>query len=100
MSSQNDLYSTPEARANTAFDPDADLYRLHKFLLKSKNYWSTEVYTEPSPLNEYNEKFYAWLNDEYGIELQFNQGGNGMIGINGYTIVDEQKFLMFTLKFQ
>ena len=34
MTSQNDLYSTPEARANTAFDPDADLYRIHKFLLK------------------------------------------------------------------
>jgi len=95
MSSQNDLYSTPEARANTAFDPDADLYRLHKFLLKSNHYWQTLV-----PNDNDNNKFYAWLKDEYGVELQFNHGGGGMIGINGYKVVDEHKFLMFTLKFQ
>ena len=95
MSSQNDLYSTPEARANTAFDPDADLYRLHKFLLKSNLYWQTI-----SPNNVDNDKFYAWLKDEYGVELKFNHGSNGIVGINGYTVVDEHKFLMFTLKFQ
>lgn len=101
MSSQNnnDLYKSAEDRANTAFDPDAELYRLHKCLKKSKDYWSTEIDSTPCPINEYNTKFYAWLLDEYGLELQLHDS-NGVRGIVGHKIVDEQKFLMFMLKFQ
>lgn len=95
----NNFYGTPEDRANTAFDPSAELYRITRCLRKSKDYWVTEVDSEPVSLNSYNEKFYTWLEEEYGLELEFNSN-NGMRGISGYKIVDNQKFLMFMLKFQ
>ena len=99
MSSQNKLYNSAEARADTAFDVSAELYRITNCLKKSKNYWTTEIYQEPSPMTAYNKEFYAWLEKEYGLELEFN-GNNGMKGICGHKIVDEQKFLMFMIKFQ
>ena len=101
MSSQNnnDLYSTAEDRANTAFDPAAELYRVHMCLKKSKEYWAKEIYLENVPTSEPNEKFYAWLQEEYGIAVEFRDT-HGIRGISGYNITDEQKFLMFMLKFQ
>lgn len=95
----NKLYATAEDRANTAFDLDAKLHRIHKCLVKSKDYWSTEVDTTPVPINEYNEKYFAWLQEEYGLEISF-QDTFGITGISGYKVLDEQKFLMFMLKFQ
>ena len=101
MSSQNnnDLYSTAEDRANTAFDPAAELYRVHKCLKKSKEYWTKEIHPEPVPAYEINEEFYIWLQEEYGIDVEFRDA-HGIRGISGYNITDEQKFLMFMLKFQ
>ena len=99
LQNNNDLYKSAEDRANTAFDPNAELYRIHKCLKKSRDYWSTEVYTVPSPLDTYHKKFYAWLLEEYGLELQLHDS-LGVSGIVGHKVVDEQKFLMFMLKFQ
>jgi hypothetical protein len=96
MSSQNnnDLYKSAEDRANTAFDPNNELYKIHRCLKNARIHWVTEV--SPSRLQgvEYNDRYLAWLKDEYGVDLQLNGG------ISGYIIVDEQKFLMFMLKFQ
>lgn len=99
MSSQNDLYLTPDARANTVFDPGSELYKIRNCLKKSKDYWTTEIYQEPSPMNVYNMEFYAWLTEEYGLDVQFEET-YGVNGLTGYTVIDEQKFLMFMLKFQ
>lgn len=100
MSSQNNkLYATAEDRADTAFDPQDELYKIHKCLRKSRNYWSIEVMPHPMSLDENNTKFYSWLKEEYGLELQLHDS-LGVSGIIGHKIVDEQKFLMFMLKFQ
>ena len=100
MSSENNkLYDTAEDRANTAFDPTAELYRVHKCLRKSKDYFTTEVDPTPVPINEFHEKFYVWLQEEYGMEVEFHDV-LGVKGITGYKVVDEHKFLMFMLKFQ
>ena len=95
----NDLYGTPEARANTMFDPSAEITRITKCLKKSKDYWTTEIDPEPVPLGECNVKFYAWLKEDYGLDVQFKET-YGFHGIVGYNIVDNQKFLMFIMKFQ
>jgi hypothetical protein len=95
----NDLYGTPEARANTMFDPSAVITRITKCLKKSKDYWTTEINPAPISLGEYNQKFYDWLKEDYGLDVQFEEW-HGTKGIVGYKIVDNQKFLMFMLKFQ
>jgi hypothetical protein len=99
MSSQNNFYGTPEDRANTAFDPSAELYRITRCLRKSRDYWATEIDSMPVSLGEYNVKFYGWLKEDYGLDVQFD-GRYGLDPIVGYKIVDNQKFLMFMLKFQ
>lgn len=99
MSSLSDLYKSDEDRANTAFDPGTELYKIRKCLKKSRDYWVTEIYTAPSPLEELNDKFYAWLELEYGLQVKW-ETQYGINGISGYTVLDEHKFMMFMLKFQ
>ena len=47
-------------------------------------------------LNSYNKDFSVWIKDTYGINLQFDQ--DGMISLNS-SIIDEQKYLIFLLKY-
>jgi hypothetical protein len=41
------------------------------------------------------EKFYEWLIEEYGIRMTMSEGG--MVNLE-YEVVDETKYLIFTLK--
>ena len=41
----------------------------------------------------------AWLEEHYGVKLKYNTSNDGITGLVGYDVIDEQKFLVFCLKF-
>lgn len=41
------------------------------------------------------EKFYVWLQSEYGIRMTMSEGG--MVNLK-YEVIDETKYLIFALK--
>ena len=41
------------------------------------------------------EKFYVWLQEVYGIRMSMTEGG--MLTLN-YEVIDEAKYIFFTLK--
>ena len=43
------------------------------------------------------DAFYTWVKEQYGLELTINVMFNGIT--DEYRIVDEKKFLIFTLKY-
>ena len=46
-------------------------------------------------VTKHNDGFYQWMQDKYGIQLEFINGN-----ISGaYTILDEKKLMMFLLKY-
>jgi len=47
-------------------------------------------------LDSYNKDFSEWIKDTYGINLKFDE--HGMVRLDS-SIVDEQKYLIFLLKY-
>ena len=45
---------------------------------------------------KHSESFYVWLQQEYGIKLQFTPEGDLKLSNE---IIDEQKYMLFLLKF-
>ena len=84
----NDLYSTPEARLDTVLGDAVFWVRMQKCRLseEGKKNCKTDIDTR------------AWFRNTYGIKLLPSD-----TDINGYSreveIVDEQKYLVFLLKF-
>lgn len=73
-----------------------DLRQIHRSLKKSRDYWSTEVISQPMSFNEYTTTFNDWLRGEYGIELIYE---NSIIqGISDFKVLDEQKFMLYMLR--
>ena len=81
MSSQNKLYSTRESRLDTIVGGQTWWPRLFKAKVEC-----------PLP----DEEFYQWFIDTYGIRIIYD--GEGKI-TDQFEIVDEQKYLIFELKF-
>ena len=84
MTNNNHLYSSKDARLSTLF---GDIGFLGKIRRARDEYELTHTYDV--------ELFLAWMEAQYGIKITQNE--NGLTA--DYTIVDEQKFLLFELKF-
>jgi hypothetical protein len=67
-----------------------DIYALYKI---------TGVLLQCKKKTNTNLEFQELLAQEYGIELLMSDGRAGVMGYQGYTIVNEQKYLMGILKF-
>ena len=80
----NKYYANTAARLDTIIGDSAEMWV--KVTRAKKEYDS-----------EYNkESFYAWLQEEYGIKLQFTPDGDLTLANE---IIDPQKFTLFLLKF-
>jgi hypothetical protein len=89
MSSQNNnLYNSREARLDTIVGGQTWWPRLFK---------AREEYFGASDLNTATiETFQDWLETEYGVRLVLDESG---AITDEYTVTDEQKFLIFELKY-
>lgn len=79
-----DLYANTAARLDTIIGDSAGMWV--KVSNAKKEYDSTYI----------KESFYAWLQEEYGLKLQFTPDGDLTLANE---IVDPQKFTLFLLKF-
>jgi hypothetical protein len=79
-----DLYSTPEARLDTVLG-DADFWvRMQRCRLSEEGVKNCKTDADT----------WAWFRDTYGIELLISDSGYS----REVNIVDEQKYMMFLLK--
>ena len=84
----NKLYSTKEARLDTIVGGQTWWPRLFK---------AREEFDEIGDLNTATiETFNDWLETEYGVRIVLDSVGDIT---DEYTVTDEQKFLIFELKF-
>ena len=84
MSSQNDLYSSKQARLDTVGGKDLDWwYYLQRAQLDYKATSGDKV------------NFQFWLAEHYGIQIYYDLDGI----LPNYDILDEQKYLLFKLKY-
>ena len=91
MSSQNNkLYSTSEARLDTLVGDTsylAKIYRLRDEYIDTLNQQHHVTFS--------NKAFYDWVTNNYGVRMIVDEDG-----ITGkYEVIDEQKFLLFNLKY-
>jgi hypothetical protein len=90
MSSQNNnrLYATPTLRLDTVVGGQTWWPRLFK---------AREEYFGLSDLNTATiETFQDWLEVDYGVKLILDDAG---AITDQYTVIDEQKFILFNLKY-
>ena len=80
-----DLYSTPEARLDTILGDSSFWQRMSRCRMAESEYCTTESDTM------------AWFRDTYGIELVPSETDLGGYNPN-VNIVDEQKYMVFLLK--
>jgi len=88
MTNNNKLYATPTLRLDTVVGGQTWWPRLFK---------AREEYFGLSDLNTATiETFQSWLEDEYGLRLVLDNSG---AITDQYKIIDEQKYIVFGLKF-
>ena len=84
MSTNNHLYNNQEQRWDTVIGHVEFLGKIRR---------ARDLYEQT---NAYDvDLFVQWLREEYGVDIIQNQDGLTA----DYTVVDEQKFLLFELKF-
>lgn len=84
MTNNNHLYTSKNARWDTLFGEIEFLGKVRR---------ARDLYEQD---NTYDvDKFITWMQDEYGVKII--QNGDGLTA--DYEILDEQKFLLFNLKF-
>lgn len=88
MTNNNKLYATPTLRLDTVVGGQTWWPRLFK---AREEYFSSSDHT-----NATIEMFQAWLEDEYGLRLVLDDTGSIT---DQYKIIDEQKYILFGLKF-
>jgi hypothetical protein len=92
MSSQNNnkLYATNEDRFDTLLGDSSYLSKIYKV----RNEYIDKL-NQQHHVTFSNKAFYDWVANTYGIQMIVDEDG-----ITGkYEIVDEQKFLLFNLKY-
>ena len=89
--SQDEYYADKDARLNTVMADDAQA----KMLKKAWEQWSShdDVVSRGEAAIE---EFRSWLLATYGVRLSRNHLGYQL----PFTVEDEKKYLMFTLKFK
>lgn len=97
MANNNHLYSDRETRLNTLIGQVTDIsvkkYEHWRSLQRAKNDFEDLCQAQGRAYKI--EEFYAWLETTYGIRLQQVEG---MIGPE-FNIINEQKYLIYQLKF-
>jgi len=86
--SQDDYYESHRARLDTIIGENVGFY---SGLKRAKDMWNTDYPYQPV------ENFLLYLEDVYGIRMSARQKMSGID--TEYHIVDEQKYLLFALKF-
>jgi hypothetical protein len=84
-----DLYANTAARLDTMIGGD----QTHLRQLISAREEFSGMYESKDYIQW--ERFYAWLIEKYGIRMTMSEGG--MVNLE-YEVVDETKYLIFTLK--
>jgi hypothetical protein len=86
MSSQNNnkLYTTPQDRVNTVLGDDGSWWELLR-----------KAQLEYGDSGGDKADFQFWLTEHYGIRIYYDYDGI----LPNHDIVDEQKFLLFKLKY-
>lgn len=87
---KDELYQNTVARLDTIIGGDT---RHFLRIQRARNEYN-KLYPE-SLGDAHNRNFFAWVLDQYGIQLEFD-GENVCLD---YTIQDEKKYTMFVLKF-
>ena len=93
-SQKDDFYKDLPRRIDTILGEDTHLHKL-KQLADARNAWIKEFSQDPKQSLD-TWSFANWLRDRWGIELLYNSES---MGLSGYTVVDEQKHLLFTMVF-
>ena len=97
MANNNHLYSDRDTRLNTLVGQVTDIsvgkYKHWRTLQLAKNEFENMLAKQGLTYDV--SAFYSWMTEEYGIRLQQVEG---MIGPS-FDIVDEQKYLIYKLKF-
>lgn len=86
--SQDDFYHTHRARLDTIIGDNAGFYSALK---QARDLWVTDHPDQPM------ENFLAYLESMYGIHMSARQKRGGLDP--DYQITDQQKYLMFVLRF-
>jgi len=85
----DEFYSTQEARLNTVIGSESKIWEK---ISSARKHHSAEWSLNTSHTND---TFNLWLLDTYGIKLGYT---DGMINLQ-FDIIDEQKYLLFLLKY-
>lgn len=97
MANNNHLYADQQARLDTIIGQTTALsvnkYEHWRTLRLAKNEFENMLAKQGLTYDV--SAFYSWMTEEYGIRLQQVEG---MIGPS-FDIVDEQKYLIYKLKF-
>jgi hypothetical protein len=93
MANNNHLYATTEMMLNTLLPPDIENYNYWLSLRRAKSEFDN-IRIKQGILIDFGD-FARWIEHEYGIRLE--QIDNA-IGQN-FEVVDEQKYLIYKLKF-
>ena len=81
----NEFYRTPESRLNTIVGGEKTVWVQQ--IKDAKKDYDTQ--------HPQSEMFFPWLLENYGIQLHFD----GPLITTDYTVTDEQKYLIFLLKY-
>lgn len=94
---KDDFYKDLPRRIDTILGEDTHLHKL-KQLADARQAFIKE-HNLNNQLSLPSEKFRDWLLDRWGIELRFSESIPGEFGMSGYSVVDEQKYLLFCMVF-
>ena len=97
MSSQNDFYKDLPSRINTLINDDHHLHKL-KQLADARAQFIEEFKLDNRKAIP-PQKFSAWLLERWGVELSYAESVPGELGMTGYAVADEQKYLLFCMVF-
>lgn len=87
--SKDEYYANRDARLNTVMADDSQA----RMLKSAWEQWNPEN-RPPSKIEQ--DKFRSWLLETYGVRLTRNHLGYQL----PFEIMDEKKYLLFTLKFK
>ena len=87
--SKDEYYANRDARLNTVMADDSQARML-------KSAWEQWNQADLLPSKSEQDKFRSWLLDTYGVRLTRNHLGYQL----PFEIIDEKKYLLFTLKFK
>jgi hypothetical protein len=101
MEDDEDYLKRVQSLVNAVMQGDQEaIEALHSDRKRRNDFWATLKKLRDEFQNEHTNfdayEFEEWITDKYGIKLNFVEGNIG----GDYQIVDEQKYILYVLKFQ